>query len=234
MKRLMLAPAFITIALFSALLPLGGTGRALASTAPLYVKGTVKAVTADSLSIIANSGQAMTFRLSATIIYEKYGQPAQLADVKVGLYVEVKYHVEADGTLKAKKVKIELHTAAPTATPKPTVAVPKPTVTVPKSTVTGRPSTRPIAFQLEGTDMGVTAGAVVVRVRGLSEGRTSVRTLVGRRLPVQVARGAAILLDNHPARLGALAPGDSLHITGTVANGAFTARRIIAQHPAHR
>lgn len=227
MKRRILTLVFVVLALFSAVLPLGGTARSLAATTALEVKGTVTAVSADSLSLVTATGQAMTFRLIATTIYEKYGQPAQQADVQVGLYVAVKYRLETDGTLHAKKVKIERHVVAvPTSTSNSAPAA--------RPTVRARPSARPVTFQLEGTDAGVTAGALVVRVRGLSEGRTSIRTLVGRRLTVRVASGAAVLLNNRPARLGALAVGDTLHIAGTLANGTFTAQRIIAQHPSHR
>ena len=77
--------SLVWITLCVALLPQTGSSHALASTA-LEIKGTVIAITSDSLSITATGGQVITFRLTATTAYEKDGQPAQQVDVHVGLH----------------------------------------------------------------------------------------------------------------------------------------------------
>ncbi|RDI76273.1 hypothetical protein Gocc_0692 [Gaiella occulta] len=43
--------------------------------------------------------------VAATAVYELDGQPASQSALQVGGRVEVKYHVEPDGSLKAKMVK---------------------------------------------------------------------------------------------------------------------------------
>jgi hypothetical protein len=162
MMRRMSPLIFVALALFSALLPLGGTARSFAATPALEVKGTVTAVSADSLSITSHSGQAMTFRLTATTIYEKNNQPAEQADVQVGLDVKVKYHVEADGSLKAKKVKIA----------QPTTPIP----TTPQRTNTPIPtgaSLPPLAVYLPQRQV-VSGAALTIGLKTLPRGQISI------------------------------------------------------------
>ena len=64
-------------------------------------------VSAGSLEIKADGRQAMTFRLVATTAFVRDGQPVQLSEVRVGDRVRVKYHLEPNGTLKAKEVRVE-------------------------------------------------------------------------------------------------------------------------------
>jgi hypothetical protein len=163
MMRRMPPLIFVALALFSALLPLGGTARSFAATTALEVKGTVTAVSADSLSITSHSGQAMTFRLTATTIYEKNNQPAEQADVQVGLDVKVKYHVVANGSLKAKKVTIEQPTTAiPTATPQPTATPIPPRASLP-----------PLAVYLPQRQV-VSGAALTIGLKTLPRGQISI------------------------------------------------------------
>lgn len=92
------AVALLTVAVGVA----GGAG-----SASLRVEGVVMSVAAGSLEIRADGGQAMTFRLVATTAYVKGGQAVQQSEVRVGDRVRVKYHLESNGTLKAKEVSVE-------------------------------------------------------------------------------------------------------------------------------
>src|SRR5258708_749204 len=90
-------------------------GAGVGSGASIRGTGRVTAVAATSLTVAADTGQSMVFRLVATTAYELDGQPASQSALQAGQRVEVKYHVEADGSLKAKAVKIKTpaHGSAP-------------------------------------------------------------------------------------------------------------------------
>ena len=97
--------AFVAVALLAVVA--GGGGVALgAGATSLRVEGVVKSISAGSLEIKTDAGQAMTFRLVATTVYLSGAQTVQQSDVRVGERVRVKYHQEPNGSLKAKEVKV--------------------------------------------------------------------------------------------------------------------------------
>ncbi len=105
----------VLLALVLALLTVAANPAAARSDSSLRASGTVSAVQAGSLTIVADTGQTMTFRLVATTGYEKDGQPASESALAVGQHVKVKYRQEPDGSLKAKEVKIEPSAGSPSA-----------------------------------------------------------------------------------------------------------------------
>lgn len=61
-------------------------------------KGTVTAVSSDSLSIRTAKGKTKTFRVTPSTTVERLGDPARFSDVKQGLIVKVEYPSAADLT----------------------------------------------------------------------------------------------------------------------------------------
>lgn len=263
-----------------------GAGSAGATTDPsLRVTGTVTALSAGSLTITAEGGQTMVFRLVATTTYSKDGQAASEAALQAGEHVKVKYHQEPNGSLKAKAVEVETQAggaSAPLRTRGTVTSVAADTLVITEEgsgkqlsfrlsatalyLKEGKPAievdlrageyvkvkyrveadgslkagkveieqrARAVAFQLEGIDVGGSGTTLLVRVASLRENGAAVagsRRTVG----VRLAAGATVLLNNRKARLGALARGDRLHVSGTVSGGVLTAKRIVAQRTARR
>lgn len=82
-------------------------GGGFGPVSSIRTTGTVTGITSTTLDLAADTGQSLSFRLVTATAYELDGQPASLSALQVGQRVEVKYHVEPDGSLKAKMVKIE-------------------------------------------------------------------------------------------------------------------------------
>lgn len=102
-----------------AVLALGAQPLAAAPVASLRVTGTIAGVTSSSLQLTASDGRSLTFRLVATTTYAKDGQPASASVLAPGETARVKYHQEANGSLKAKEVEV----LTPSGPPSPPVVV---------------------------------------------------------------------------------------------------------------
>lgn len=79
-----------------------------ALSAPVRVSGVLVSVSPGSIVVRTDAGQVLTLRLSPTTSFETGGRPVMVGGLRAGERVKVKYHLEADGSLKAKKVTIEL------------------------------------------------------------------------------------------------------------------------------
>lgn len=99
--------AYLLPLLWVLLLP-GVPAAGAVTSSSLRVSGTVSAVSSGTLTITAVGGQAMSFRLVSTTTYAKDGQAADFSAIAVGELVRVKYHLEANGSLKAKEVNVEI------------------------------------------------------------------------------------------------------------------------------
>lgn len=73
----------------------------------IRVSGTIQAVSPTSLQLEVSGGQSMTFRLVATTAFVEDGLPVGLSALNVGEAARVKYHEEANGSLKAKEVSVK-------------------------------------------------------------------------------------------------------------------------------
>lgn len=99
----MLSPARVLT--FSAVLLAAAPAFAQAQGTPTRLRGTVDAVTADSLSMTTRSGEKKTVKLPAEFRVSSVVK-ADLADVKPGSYIGSAAIGQADGTQKAMQVTI--------------------------------------------------------------------------------------------------------------------------------
>lgn len=95
------------LSLLLVMLAVGVSAATAGTDSSLRVSGTISGVAPGAVTITAADGQTMTFRLVATTTYAKDGQPADTSALAVGETVKVKYHLEANGSLKAKEVAVE-------------------------------------------------------------------------------------------------------------------------------
>lgn len=114
-------------------------GAAPALAAPvgsLRVTGTILAVSPTSLQLAASGGQTMTFRLVPTTTFDENGQAIDVSALAAGQVVLVKYHQEANGSLKAKEVRVE----TPSSVASPAVIVTATLISLSPGTVTVKPT----------------------------------------------------------------------------------------------
>lgn len=126
--------------LLAVLLLTGVPSAGAVTGSSLRVSGTVAAISSGALTITAVGGQAMSFRLVSTTTYAKDGQAADPSALAVGASVRVKYHLEANGSLKAKEVDVETLTgvASPPVWVRGSVVSVGPDVLVLKNDVSGQ------------------------------------------------------------------------------------------------
>lgn len=250
-----------------------------APSASLRMTGTILSSGSSSLELRTSDGRTVTFRLVSGTTYVQDGQPATQAALLPGRPAVVKYHQEADGSLKAKEVKVDSATGAASApivvrgtilalsagtlSVKPDVSSPALSLRLDGATVldaNGRPldvgalhtglhvkvryrvepdgslkaqkvkllPARKVSFVLEGTL--VSAGATLrIHVREARENGTATPSLAGVMVALGLAPGAVVTENRRVKRAAALAAGDRVQVSGTLANGVFTAQRVVAQ-----
>jgi uncharacterized OB-fold protein len=71
------------------------------------VDGTVTAVSSSSVTVRGANGTAVTVTVNASTVVKKGDRPATIADVKVGMKVEIKAKRQADSSLLATRIKID-------------------------------------------------------------------------------------------------------------------------------
>jgi hypothetical protein len=128
------------LSLLLALLLLCAPAAGAVTGASLRVSGTVSAISSGTLTVTVDSGQTMSFRLAAATTYANDGQAADFSALAVGESVRVKYHLEANGSLKAKEVDVETDSgvaSAPVSVRGSVVSV-TPSVLVLKNDATGQ------------------------------------------------------------------------------------------------
>ncbi len=103
----------------------------------LRVTGTIVSVSSTSLQLATGGGQTMTFRLVPTTTFDENGQAIDAPAPAAGQPVLVKYHQEANGSLKAKEVRVEPPSSSVTT---PAVIVTATLVSLSPGTVTVKPT----------------------------------------------------------------------------------------------
>jgi hypothetical protein len=107
--------ALLLLLLALATLTFGAIPASAVTDSSLRAIGVVSALATGDLTITTSDQQVMSFRLVATTSYVTGGQAATESALAVGESVIVKYHLEANGSLKAKEVKVETASGAASA-----------------------------------------------------------------------------------------------------------------------
>ena len=199
-----LLPLLLALLLLCAPAAGGVTGSSL------RVSGTVSSISPGTVTIAADSGQTLSFRLVAATTYARDGQATDFSALAVGESVRVKYHLEASGSLKAKEVDVETTTGVASAP-----------VWVRGSVISVTPDVLMVKNDASGQEVTVRLSPTT----GYEKNRQP--AAVGDLRPGQTA-STAVLQNGHKARVGALAVADRVHVVGTVVANVFAAHRIVA------
>jgi hypothetical protein len=171
---------------------------------PVVVRARLLAASTAAITIgPLAGGPNLTVRLAPATLYVVGDRTAAVTDLRVGEKVKVKYRREADGSLKAEKIKV-------------------------------LPAARSVAYQLEGTIVRASGLRLRVHVRGAREGGAPVPALAGTTTTVMVTAVTRVTENGRAARAAALAVGDRVHISGLLADGVFSAQRVVAQRLAKK
>lgn len=202
----------------------GGPAAGAVTGSSLRASGAVSAVSSGTLTITVADGGAMSFRLAVTTTYAKDGQPADFSALAVGDSVRVKYHLEANGSLKAKEVDVETVTrvVSPPVWVRGSVVSVTPDVLVVKDNASGQDLTVRLSSTTDYVENGQPAARVDLQPGQSVKVKYRVepdRSLKAQKVKIELRRTVSFQIDGTIVRAGATS--ERVRVAGLREHGAL-------------